>query len=131
MAGEWNDKRPMAPHLQVWRWHPAMLASIVHRACSIITYIALIIVAIGLVLFAINGELPLKGLIFSPLGAIGLFIGIFAVTFMVLAAVRHLVWDQGKYLDPDSNNRLSLILIILAVIISAAFVGLISLGGLS
>jgi len=20
MSGQWNDKRPMSPHLQIWRW---------------------------------------------------------------------------------------------------------------
>lgn len=116
MASEWNDKRPMAPHLQIWRWHPAMLSSILHRACAIICYVALIIVGLGVFALALTGKLPLEGLIFSPLGAIGLFVFLFAFLFMALAQFRHAIWDMGKMLDPDKNNALSYIMIAISVI---------------
>ena len=118
MASEWNDKRPMSPHLQIWRWHPAMLSSILHRACAIICYVALIIVGIGLLPLALNGSLPLAGLIFSPLGAFGLFVFLFAFIFMALAQLRHAIWDRGNMLDPDKNNRLSYIMIAVSVVLA-------------
>jgi len=118
---EWNDKRPMAPHLQIWRWHPAMLSSILHRASAIICYIGLIKVGFGLLLITLNGKLPLEGLIFSPLGAIGLFVFLFAFIFLALAQLRHAIWDKGKMLDPDKNNSLSYVMIIASVILAAIF----------
>ena len=119
MASEWNDKRPMAPHLQIWRWHPAMLSSILHRACAIISYAGLIIVGLGVLALALMGELPLEGLLFSPLGAIGLFVFVFAFLFMALAQLRHAIWDKGAMLDPDKNNSLSYIMIVVSVIVAA------------
>ena len=119
MASEWNDKRPMAPHLQIWRWHPAMLSSILHRACAIISYAGLIIVGLGVLALALTGELPLEGLLFSPLGAIGLFVFVFAFLFMALAQLRHAIWDKGAMLDPDKNNSLSYIMIVVSVIVAA------------
>ena len=116
MAGQWNDKRPMAPHLQIWRWHPAMLSSILHRATSIICYVGLIKVTFAMLALALTGRLPLSGLIYSPLGAVGLFIFLFSFLFMALAQLRHLVWDQGLMMDPDSNNRVSYMMIALSVI---------------
>jgi len=65
--------------LQIWRWHPAMLSSILHRASAIICYIGLIKVAVGLLLIALNGKLPLEGLIFSPLGAIPLCFHLYGI----------------------------------------------------
>jgi succinate dehydrogenase / fumarate reductase cytochrome b subunit len=129
MAGHWNDKRPMAPHLQIWRWHPAMLSSILHRATSIICYVALIIVGLAMLNLALTGSLPLSNLIYSPLGAIGLFVFLFSFLFMALAQLRHLVWDKGIMMDPDSNNRMSYMMILfsllgagfLAAAISGAF----------
>ena len=119
MASEWNDKRPMSPHLQIWRWHPAMLSSILHRACAIICYIGLIKVGIGVLLLALNSKLPLENLIFSPLGAIGLFVFVFAFIFMALAQLRHAIWDMGKMLDPDKNNAFSYIMIVASLIMAA------------
>ena len=127
MAGQWNDKRPMSPHLQIWRWHPAMLSSILHRATSIISYVGLIKVAVALLIIALTGKLPLEGLIFSPLGAIGLFVFVFSFIFMALAQLRHAIWDKGAMMDPDKNNMLSYVMIavslILAIVSTLAAVG--------
>ena len=113
---EWNDTRPMSPHLQVWRWHPAMLSSILHRASAIICYAGLIKVALGLLALALTGKLPMEGLIFSPLGAIGLFVFLFAFIFMALAQLRHAIWDRGAMFKPELNNTLSYVMIAFAVI---------------
>ena len=127
MSSQWNDKRPMAPHLQVWRWHPAMLSSILHRASAIICYIGLIKVAIGLLVLVLTGKLPVEGLIFSPLGAFGLFVFSFAFIFMALAQLRHAIWDKGAMMDPAKNNVLSYAMIaasvVLAVIITLLAAG--------
>ena len=107
MSSEWNDNRPMAPHLQVWRWHGAMLSSILHRASAIICSVALFLVAIGILVLALTGSLPLAGLVFSPLGAIGLFVFLFAFVFMAVAQLRHAIWNRGAMFDPEKNNVLS------------------------
>ena len=118
MSPQWNDPRPMSPHLQVWRWHGAMMSSILHRASAIICYVALFIVAVGVLITALTGKLPLEGLVFSPLGALGLFVFLFAFLFMAFAQLRHAIWNKGNYLDPDKNNKLSIMMVVVAVIAS-------------
>lgn len=119
MASQWKDERPMAPHLQVWKWHPAMLSSILHRVSAVISYAFLIKIAIALVFLHKTGEIPLANLAFSPLGYIGFFVGFFAVTFMAIAQLRHHIWDRGHYLEPKANNTMSWIMIIASVILAA------------
>lgn len=123
MSSSWKDSRPMSPHLQIWRWHPAMLSSILHRASAIISYVALIIVAIGILTVSLTGSLPLEGLIYSPLGAIGLFVFLFAFIFMALAQLRHLVWDKGLMFKPELNNMLSYVMILVALFIAGYLTG--------
>ncbi|MEL7232828.1 MAG: succinate dehydrogenase, cytochrome b556 subunit [Pseudomonadota bacterium] len=118
MSSEWTDPRPMSPHLQVWRWHGAMMSSILHRASAIICYVALLIVGLGLLVIGLTGELPLAALVFSPLGAIGLFVFLFAFIFMALAQLRHAIWDRGDLFDPQLNNTLSYVMIVVAVILA-------------
>ena len=125
MSSEWNDKRPMSPHLQVWRWHGAMMSSIVHRASAIICYVALFLVAVGIFVLALTGKLPLEGLVFSPLGAIGLTVFLFAFIFMALAQFRHWIWNSGKFLDPEQNNALSFIMLGVSLLLSFAGTALI------
>lgn len=119
MSQKWTDARPMSPHLQVWRWHGAMLSSILHRASAIICYVALLIVAVGLLVVGLTGALPLSGLLFSPLGAIGLFVFLFAFFFMALAQLRHAVWNRGELMDPTMNNWLSYAMVAVAVVLAA------------
>ena len=130
MSSEWNDPRPMSPHLQVWRWHGAMMSSIVHRASAIISYVALLLVAIGVLVLALTGSLPLSGLIFSPLGAIGLFVFLFAFIFLALAQLRHAIWNKGKMLVPEMNNSLSYgmlgLSVVLSLIVTVVIVGAVS-----
>ena len=116
MSVKWNNKRPMAPHLQVWKWHPAMLSSILHRASAIVAYVGLIIVTIGIFYLSNIGSLPLEFIIFSPIGLIGFGVFIFAFTFMALAQVRHAIWNKGSMMDPVKNNTLSYLMIIIALI---------------
>jgi succinate dehydrogenase / fumarate reductase cytochrome b subunit len=115
----------MSPHLQVWRWHPAMMSSILHRASAIISYVALFLVSIGLLVLALTGKLPLEGLIFSPLGVIGFAVFVFAFVFMALAQLRHAVWDRGAMLNPELNNKLSYGMIALAVLVAGICTGLV------
>ncbi len=119
MASQWKDARPMAPHLQVWKWHPAMLSSILHRISAVISYAFLLKIAVALLVFKMSGKIPLEGLAFSPLGYIGFFIGFFGLIFMALAQLRHLIWDQGKYFEPGPNNMLSWLMIVAAVVLAA------------
>jgi succinate dehydrogenase / fumarate reductase cytochrome b subunit len=37
--------RPTSPHLQVWRWHITMAASILHRATGVALYVGALILA--------------------------------------------------------------------------------------
>ena len=126
MSSEWKDSRPMSPHLQIWRWHGAMMSSILHRASAIICYVALFVVAVGVLIASFTGQIPLEALIFSPLGAIGLFLFLFAFLFMAFAQLRHAIWNRGSLMDPAQNNTLSYGMVAAAVILSLILTLLIS-----
>ena len=49
----WTDKRPMSPHVQVWKWHLTMASSILHRVTGVGNYIGIVLVIAWL--FATQG----------------------------------------------------------------------------
>ena len=118
MSSEWNDKRPMSPHLQIWRWHGAMMSSIVHRASAIISYVALCLVSVFIFVIFLTGTLPLEKIIFSPLGAIGLFVFLFAFLFLALAQFRHWIWSRGNMFEAEANNKLSYVMLGASIVLS-------------
>ena len=121
MAKPWTDKRPLSPHMTIWKWHPTMLSSILHRATGIILYFGLLKLCIGLALLAAGPAAfnQVEGLLYSPLGAISFFVVSGVLLYHLLNGIKHLIWDAGKGFDPQKSNTMSL-LIILAAAIGAA-----------
>ncbi len=99
-------ERPLSPHLQVWRWHITMAASIATRVSGIALYVGLLIV-VGLALALALGPdaySTYAGLLGSPLGLLVLFGLTVAIFYHLAAGIRHLVWDSGKGFLPKTAN---------------------------
>lgn len=98
--------RPLSPHLQVWRWHITMAASILTRATGVALYAGLLIVAWGVLALASGADayaafLAIMG---SILGRLVLFGITFSIFYHLAAGIRHLVWDFGKGFEPKTAN---------------------------
>ncbi len=121
MAKGWTDKRPMSPHMSVWKWHPTMLSSILHRASGVVLYAGLLKICLVLAFLASgsSGYDKMSGLMFSPIGAFAFFAFSGILIFHLLNGIRHLVWDAGKGFDPKLANVLSLLIILAAAVIAA------------
>jgi len=125
MAKQSADPRPLSPHMQVWRWHPTMASSILHRASGTINYIGAILITIWLVLLAAGPEAYAiyDTLLLGPLGVLvrlALFGFTLSLTYHLLNGVRHLIWDMGKGFDPKGSNTRSIAIIIAAIVITVA-----------
>jgi len=98
--------RPLSPHLQVWRWHITMAASILTRATGVALYVGILIVA-GWAVALASGVDAYEGymsLVASPLGRLVLFGLTFSIFYHLAAGVRHLVFDSGHGLTPAVAN---------------------------
>ena len=87
--------RPLSPHLQIWRWHVTMAASIAMRVSGVGLYLGMLIVVALVVSLAMGPQAYAStvALLANPLGELVLF-GITVCLFYHLAAgLRHLVWD--------------------------------------
>lgn len=89
--------RPMSPHLQVWRWHITMWASILNRATGIALYVGALLVAVWAMTLAAGPDAyyAYMELLASPLGRLVLFGLTVSLFFHLANGIRHLVWDAG------------------------------------
>ncbi|MEL6286252.1 MAG: succinate dehydrogenase, cytochrome b556 subunit [Pseudomonadota bacterium] len=97
-----TDPRPLSPHLQIWKFHATMVASITHRVTGSALYfgsflIAAWIVALGLTPAA-GEDVPafyaaIEAVITSPFGQIILVLWAAAVLYHFANGIRHLLWD--------------------------------------
>jgi succinate dehydrogenase / fumarate reductase cytochrome b subunit len=129
MSKGWTDKRPMSPHLTIWKWHPTMLSSILNRATGIVLYFGLLKLCFGLAFLA-AGPMAfenVEGILYSWFGATFFFVFCGIILYHTINGIRHLAWDAGKGFDPKFANTLS-VLIILASAIGAALLTYLLIG---
>jgi succinate dehydrogenase / fumarate reductase cytochrome b subunit len=98
--------RPLSPHLQIWRWHVTMLASIAHRASGVAMYVGVLGLAKWLVLAAIGGELfaLYDSILRGPVGQVAIYLIVAAFGYHLCNGLRHLFWDIGKGFTPAFAN---------------------------
>lgn len=130
-----RSNRPLSPHLQVWRWGPAMLVSILHR----VTGNGLAFVGLGLLLWWVGalasgpeaynsflnwvwiGEGGDLALYTSLLGKIVL-VGLTWAFFQHMATgLRHFVLDIGAGYELEANARWSSLTILFSVAATSVF----------
>ena len=122
--------RPLSPHVQVWRWHVTMAASILNRAAGCAAYVGMLILAIWALCLASgpSAYATCMGLLGSPLGLLVLFGLTLANAYHLASGVRHLVWDAGQALTPRAAGTASWISLIFALVASVLLF-VIALGG--
>ena len=92
-----DNKNPLSPHIQIYRWHISSLVSISHRITGIINIIAITLICIWSSLL-IYGESNynlvnfLLNSIFGKFIALGL---VWSFSFQILSEIRHLIMDMG------------------------------------
>ena len=96
-----KKNRPLSPHLQIWRWGPHMLVSILHRVSGVIMFVMLPFI-IWLFDHSLTSEISFDrfralfdGLLFVPGWMVKLVVLgiIWAFLHHIGAGVRHLVMD--------------------------------------
>ncbi len=104
-----TQPRPLSPHLQVWRWHVTMAASIATRVSGVALYAGAVLLVVWAVCLAVGpacyGEC--MALLTSPLGLLVLFALTVSIFYHMAAGVRHFCWDLGAGLQPRTANALS------------------------
>ena len=115
-----NIKRPLSPHLSIYRPQITSTLSIFHRITGVALYFGLILLAVFLHVVAYSPEnyAALHQCLSSAIGRLFLFGWTLAFYYHLFNGVRHLYWDMGKGFDMASVNRTGWIAIILSILSS-------------
>ncbi|MBB4858972.1 succinate dehydrogenase / fumarate reductase cytochrome b subunit [Novosphingobium chloroacetimidivorans] len=115
--------RPLSPHLQIWRWGPGMLSSILHRATGIAASVGIFVLLwwLGALVAGPAAYAKFVDLADSPLGIL-ILLGIsYSVIAHGITGIRHFVLDTGAGYELDTNKRWATICTALGVILTAVF----------
>ena len=96
-----NDKNPLSPHLQIYKWQISSLLSITHRIVGVINIFAISLICFW-VLFLILGESNyenIKEFLNSYYGKFLIISLCWTFSFHILNEIRHITWDLGYGFD--------------------------------
>lgn len=121
MAAESN--RPLSPHLQVYKWGPAMLVSILHRATGdglAIVGVLVFLWWLGAAASGAEAYTSFIGLASAWYGQM-LLIGLTWAFFQhSCSGLRHLLLDTGAGYELNTNRMWAIVVTTLPVILTAA-----------
>ena len=114
-----ENKNPLSPHLQIYRWHISSLVSISHRVTGIINFVAVIFICIwaSLLILGETNYTPVNHSLDSIFGKFIILGVTWSFSFQILSEIRHLIMDFGYGFD----SRVSKITGVIALIGSFVF----------
>ena len=118
-----ENKEPLSPHIQIYRWHISSLVSISHRITGIINIIAITAICFWASLLLL-GESKYETIDFFLNSLVGKFfiLGLtWSFLFQILSEIRHLIMDLGYGFEIQTSKITGLIVIIGSIILTIIF----------
>ena len=118
-----DNKNPLSPHLQIYRWHISSLLSITHRISGLINLFSLILIFFWLIILSL-GESNYELFLLAINSFIGKFILIgftWSMSFHILSGIRHLAWDMGYGFEIKTANISGILVILSSLVITIIF----------
>ena len=118
-----ENKSPLSPHIQVYRWQISSLVSISHRITGIINIIAITLICLwtSLIFLSESKYETINLLLNSPIGKF-IILGItWSFSFQILSEIRHLIMDLGYGFEISTTKISGLIVIFGSVILTIIF----------
>ena len=118
-----QNKSPLSPHIQIYKWHISSLVSISNRITGIINIIVITLICLW-ASFLLLGESRYESINLLLNSSIGKFLilGItWSFSFQILSEIRHLIMDLGYGFELKTTKITGLIVIFGSIILTVIF----------
>ena len=118
-----QNKSPLSPHIQIYKWHISSLVSISHRITGIINIIVITLICLwaSLLLLGESRYETINSLLDSSIGKFIILGIIWSFSFQILSEIRHLIMDLGYGFELKTTKITGLIVIVGSLILTIAF----------
>ena len=118
-----ENKAPLSPHIQIYKWHISSLVSISHRITGIINIIAITFICLVASLLVFDeSNYEIINLFLSSLIGKFFILGLtWSFSFQILSEIRHLIMDLGYGFELRTTKITGLIVIFGSIILTVAF----------
>ena len=118
-----ENKTPLSPHIQIYKWHISSLVSISHRITGIINIIGISFICLLASLLVVGeSNYEFINLFLSSLIGKFLILGLtWSFSFQILSEIRHLIMDLGYGFELRTTKITGLIVIFGSIILTIGF----------
>ena len=118
-----ENKRPLSPHIQIYRWHVSSLVSISHRITGIINIIAITLIClwVSLIFISENNYEMINLFLSSKIGKFIILGLTWSFSFQILSEIRHLIMDLGYGFELKTSKITGLLVILGSLILTVIF----------
>ena len=118
-----ENKRPLSPHIQIYRWHVSSLVSISHRITGIINIIAItqICLWVSLIFISENNHEMINLFLSSKIGKFIILGLTWSFSFQILSEIRHLIMDLGYGFELKTSKITGLLVMFGSLILTVIF----------
>ena len=118
-----ENKTPLSPHIQIYKWHISSLVSISHRITGIINIIAITFICLFASILVLGENSYETAYLFlnSMVGKF-LILGLtWSFLFQILSEIRHLIMDLGYGFEIKTTRITGLMVIFGSVVLTIVF----------
>ena len=118
-----ENKEPLSPHIQIYKWHISSLVSISHRITGIINIIAITFICLlaSLLVFGESNYEFINLFLSSLIGKFFILGLTWSFSFQILSEIRHIIMDLGYGFELRTAKITGLIVIFGSIILTIAF----------
>ena len=117
-----ENKAPLSPHIQIYKWHISSLVSISHRITGIINIIIITFVCltVSLLVFGEDNYEFINLFLTSLIGKFFILGITWSFSFQILSEIRHLIMDLGYGFELRTTKITGLIVIFGSIVSTIA-----------
>ena len=121
MAEDMRSKRPLSPHLTIYRPQMTSMSSILVRISGNALLVGFAMVVWWLLAAASSAGYfaVADGFVQSWFGQFIILGSVWALWYHLLGGLRHLIWDQGKMLEIEQAEKMGWAAIVGSVVLTA------------
>ena len=118
-----ENKAPLSPHIQIYKWHISSIVSISHRITGIINIIAITFICLlaSLLVFGESNYEFINSFLSSLIGKFCILGVTWSFSFQILSEIRHLIMDLGYGFELRTTKITGLIVIFGSIILTVVF----------
>ncbi|MEC7212559.1 MAG: succinate dehydrogenase, cytochrome b556 subunit [Pseudomonadota bacterium] len=118
-----QNKNPLSPHLQIYKWQISSLLSITHRIVGVINFFAITLICLWTLtlLLGQNSYQTIQIFLNTIFGKFAVISLCWTFSFHILNEIRHLIWDVGYGFDLKISKITGIIALVGSFVLTILF----------